>query len=180
MLFAVAKKAVLLNKPGVGLPMSEIKRIKADDIFPFISELLENGQGTRISVVGESMYPFLRDGLDSVKLTRGCCRLLSRGDIVMIRRADGDYVMHRIIEKKQDCFYIVGDAQRRIEGPIYPRQLVAVVTDVWRKDRHISCSSRWWRLSAGFWLYLRPYRRHILKVGRLLQRFAGTFYKKQK
>lgn len=136
--------------------MREIIKVKALNIFPLISELLENGQTTKITVSGNSMYPFLRNSIDSVELTKGSFKRLSRGDIVIIQRSDGSYIMHRIYNRKTDYFFVVGDAQQRLEGPLYQTQLVAVVTAIWRKDKRISCSSNRLRLLSAFWLYLHP------------------------
>lgn len=144
--------------------MCEIKRIQAAILFPLISEILDHGQNTKISVSGHSMYPFLRDGLDSVELTKAKFEQLGRGDIVMIRRPNSCYVMHRICKKKSDCFFMVGDAQQCIEGPLYPEQLIAKVTAIWRKEKRISCSNRWLKLLSELWLKLRPFRYICLKV----------------
>ncbi len=150
--------------------MFEIKKIKTASLFPLISEILELGQNTRITVSGDSMYPFLRDGVDSVELTKGSFEQLYRGDIVMIQRADGHYVMHRLIRKNKDCFFMVGDAQQWVEGPLYPEQLIAVVTAIWRKDKRILCSNGLWRFLTGFWLYMRHFRYFFLKVHRQIRK----------
>lgn len=146
----------------------EIKKVKAANMFWLISEILERGQKTKLLVSGESMNPFLRDGIDSVEFTKGCFEQLSRGDIVVIKRSDGSYVMHRICRKEIDCFFMVADAQQWIEGPLYPDQLVAVVTAIWREDKCISCSIRWWRWLSELWLLLRPIRCLILRVDKKL------------
>ena len=155
--------------------MSEMKRIKSSNLFPLISEILDNGQSTKISVSGNSMYPFLRDGIDSVELTKGNFEQLSRGDIVMIQRSDGSYVMHRILKKNKDHFYMIGDAQQWIEGPLYPNQLVARVTAIWRKEKRISCSSCCLRFLAGLWLYLRPFRYFFIWEYRKLRKLLRLY-----
>lgn len=154
--------------------MRDVKKIKAKDLFPFISEIIEQGQSARILVSGSSMYPFLRDEIDSVELVQADFAALKRGDIVMIRRTTGDYVMHRIIRKEYDCFYMVGDAQEWIEGPIQPDQVIAVVPSIWRKDKQIDCDNRWWRLLTGLWLRLRPWRNLILRIYGKLSRIKNT------
>lgn len=143
--------------------MFEVKKVKAAEIFPLIRDVLENGQSTKLTVSGDSMYPFLRDGIDSVEMMKAVYSRVSRGDIVLIKRTDGGYVMHRIIRKENNCFYIIGDAQQWIEGPLNPEQLIAVVPAVWRKDKRICCSSIRWRLLSEIWLYLRPFRSLIIK-----------------
>lgn len=153
--------------------MCEIKKVKAANMFPLILEIIDNGQSTKIPVSGESMNPFLRDGIDSVEFTKGSFEQLSWGDIVVVQRTDGYYVMHRIYKKEKDCFFLVGDAQQWIEGPIYPKQLVAVVTAIWREDKRIFCSNRWWRLLSGLWLHLRPFRYFILKAHRKMGKLVA-------
>lgn len=150
--------------------MCEIRKVKAASLFPLISELLEHGQNSRIAVSGGSMYPFLRDRIDSVEFTKGSFEQLTKGDIVLIQRANGCYVLHRVYSKKKECFFMVGDAQQCIEGPLYPEQLLAVVTAIWRKDKRIACSKMWWRLLSGLWLYLRPFRYSILRVYRKIRK----------
>lgn len=150
--------------------MCEIKKVKAASLFPLISELFEHGKNSRIAVSGGSMYPFLRDRIDSVEFTKGSFEQLTVGDIVLIQRTDGRYVMHRIYRKKKDCFFMVGDAQQWIEGPLYPEQLLAVVTAIWRKDKRIACSNMSWRFLSRLWLYLRPFRNIILKAYRKMRK----------
>lgn len=149
--------------------MREIRTIKSADLFPFISEIIEQGQSTRIAVKGSSMYPFLRDSVDSVELAKGCFDSLIKGDIVLIQRTDGTYVMHRVLRKAKDFFYMVGDAQQWVEGPIFSNQLVAVVQGVWRKDKRIDCNNLSWRFLSWWWLLLRPYRYIILRVYRKIR-----------
>lgn len=148
--------------------MCEIREVKAAaaSLVPLISELFEHGQNSRVAVSGDSMYPFLRHRIDSVEYTKGSFEQLSVGDIVLIQRTDGRYILHRIYRKNENCFFMVGDAQQWIEGPLYPEQLIAVVTAIWRKEKRIACSNIWWRLLSRLWLYLRPYRNIILKVDR--------------
>ncbi|MDR3270190.1 MAG: peptidase S24 [Peptococcaceae bacterium] len=149
--------------------MSEVT-VKAVELFSLVSELLEQGQSARISVTGTSMYPFLRHSLDSVEFSSGNFAQIARGDIVLSRRLSGAYVMHRVWRKEKEAYYIVGDAQQWIEGPLEPQQLVAVVEAIWRKDRRIACSKCWWRCCARIWLLLRPYRYFIMKCYRKMRK----------
>lgn len=146
--------------------MREIREVKvnAATLIPLISELIEHGQNSRIAVSGNSMYPFLRHEIDSVELTKKSFEQLDVGDIVLIQRTDGRYILHRTYRKNKDCFFMVGDAQQWIEGPLFPEQLVGVVTAIWRKDKRILCSAKWWKFLSRLWLYLRPFRNFILKV----------------
>ncbi|MGE5372303.1 MAG: S24/S26 family peptidase [Solirubrobacterales bacterium] len=143
-------------------------KVNNEQLFSVIEALLDQGKSVRIAVSGGSMYPFLRHGLDSVELKRGDFKDVARGDIVMIRRRSGQYIMHRVCQKQRDCFYMVGDAQQWIEGPLYQDQLFAVIPAVWRRNRKIRVSNPVWRILTGCWLILLPIR------GRLLQVYAKT------
>ncbi|MCX8128618.1 MAG: S24/S26 family peptidase [Clostridia bacterium] len=149
--------------------MCEVKRVKAGDMFPVISEILQTDTSVKITVTGWSMYPFLREGEDCVELSKTCFDSICRGDIVLIKRRTGEYILHRVLTKKADCFYMVGDAQQWIEGPLAPEQLTAVVTAVWRKGKRICCSSTWWRLLSALWLRMLPFRCFIINTYRRLR-----------
>lgn len=144
--------------------MCDVKCVKAEDMFRIISEVIGLGRTAKITVTGSSMYPFLRDGIDSVCLSRCNFNDLRNRDIVLIKRDSGGYVMHRVHRKEKDCFYIVGDAQQWIEGPLRPDQLVAAVTGVWRRARFIECSGPGWRLLALIWMLMLPVRYRIIGI----------------
>lgn len=150
--------------------MRNVKTVQNACLFPLVKEIIEQGQSARISVTGSSMYPFLRDTIDSVEMSKGDFDSLARGDIVLIRRYSGAYVMHRVYKKEKDCFYLVGDAQQQIEGPLFPDQIVAAVPSVWRKGKNISCSNPWWRVLSWIWLLLLPFRHYVFRAGRLIKR----------
>lgn len=152
--------------------MHKVETIKSSKLFPVIQDLLAEGMSTRITVAGMSMYPFLREFTDSVELSTTNFEQIRYGDIVLIERKISEYVLHRIIKKDKDCFYMVGDAQQWIEGPLYPDQLVAVVTAVWRKDKRIECSNFWWKLLSSVWLKFIPFRYFLIRAYKYLRKIS--------
>lgn len=145
--------------------MCEVMRVKIDTIFPMIKELLYSNKSIRITVTGMSMYPFLREGIDSVEFSNKSYSDIHIGDIVLIRRKSGEYILHRLLRKSQNYFFIIGDAQQWIEGPLSPDQIVGVVNTVWRKDKKILCSnSLLWKTLTLLWLGIIPFRYFILKT----------------
>lgn len=62
-------------------------------------------------------------------------RELQKGDIVFFRRKSGQFVMHRIWKIRPEGYYIVGDAQTQIEGPVKREQIFALITKVRRKEK---------------------------------------------
>lgn len=156
--------------------MQKFKLVKSELIFPVIKEILDKGTSARITVTGMSMYPFLRENIDSVELSKVKFPDIRRGDIVMILRDSKEYVMHRVIKVKENCFYIVGDAQQFIEGPLRMDQIFAKITAVWRKDKKIDCLNIWWKLLSELWLILLPFRGFIIKsYGKLSRLIREAF-----
>lgn len=84
--------------------------------------------------------------------------------MVFYQRTDGQYVMHRIYKAKGKEFYMVGDAQTDIEGPLSEKQIFARVTKVRRKGKLIQPGDFWWWFFAKVWLSLVPVRPFIIKI----------------
>jgi hypothetical protein len=147
--------------------------IKANDLIGIAKEIFEQGGCTWITVTGNSMYPFLRGGRDSVELSKTDFASIKKGDIVLIRRVTGEYVLHRVLKKEPDCFYMIGDAQQWIEGPLTPAQLQAVVIQIKRKGHIIRCDNLLLRFFVFLWRLLIPVRTRIFKIksriGRLVK-----------
>lgn len=147
----------------------EIRIVKSKFIFPFVNEILSQGKQVRLTVTGSSMYPFLRENIDSVELSAGSFYQLRKGDIVLIKRGNGQFILHRVLLKKADSFFIVGDAQQWVEGPLYEEQLIAIASAIYRKDFRISCYGRLWRLSSFIWLKMLPYRETLISCFKKLR-----------
>lgn len=143
--------------------MHKLEKVKSEELFPLVDEIIKQDASVWITVTGMSMYPFLRDGKDEVELTGATFENVRKGDIVLFKRTGGAYVLHRILRKKTDCFYIVGDAQQRVEGPIVPEQLKARVTRVKRGERVIDCNSIFMKTAVALWMVLLPFRTGIIK-----------------
>ncbi len=148
--------------------MREVKLIKSAEIFPVIKEILKGGTNVWITVTGMSMYPFLREDIDSVKLAMTSFDTIRKGDIVLIKRKSGEYILHRVLKKEREQFYMVGDAQKWIEGPLNPDQLIAAVTEIKRKNHQFSCQNFWWKFLVGFWISIIPLRNYFIKAMRVI------------
>jgi len=145
--------------------MYNVIKVKAAEIFPVVQEIFKN-ENSRVSIIitGNSMLPFLREGIDSVELVKPDFAKLRKLDIVLIQRKNGVYILHRLYKKKKDCFYMVGDNQVFIEGPLYPDQLIGVVDTIIRNGKRIPSRSFPLILLAGIWVFALPVRRLLWKV----------------
>ena len=129
--------------------------------------VLADGMELPLVVSGSSMCPFLVPERDTVYL-RAPDRALRRGDIAFYRRANGQYVLHRICRVRGGQFWFAGDAQDVREGPLPASCVFAYVTAVYRKGRLEKPGSPLWTLFSGPWLCLIGRRQRILHLyGRL-------------
>ena len=129
-----------------------------------LKQLVEAGHEVVITVAGWSMEPFLHNQRDRV-LLRKPIRPLKNGDIVFYQRKTGQYVLHRIFKKKPEGYYLMGDNQLELEGPIEENAIFAVATEVERNGRWFSVETLSWTTACGVWRMLYPVRKfaHAVK-----------------
>ncbi len=144
-----------------------------------IEELLRNGKNIQIKPQGYSMYPVLVPGRDEAIIEPIDVAKLRRGDVVLYRRernaASGNIlVLHRIWKRDKEGFYMVGDNQAEIEGPLKEEQIKGIMVGMVRKGKYVSVKNPWYRLLTGIWLWLRPMRPVISKVAASIKRMGRT------
>ncbi len=123
-----------------------------------IEKLLEQGKTVQFGPIGYSMYPLFVPGRDEAVVAPADPAALKRGDVVLYRRDESILVLHRIWKRKSDGFYMVGDNQRQVEGPLRPDQIKGVLVQIIRKGRRFSVKSIPYRVLAAVWLAMRPLR----------------------
>ncbi len=137
--------------------------------MPLIREQLNKGQTVRFSPRGTSMLPLLRHGKDSVELSP-LPEKLKKYDIIFYQRPNGHYVLHRIIGIANDQYTCMGDHQYVSEPGITHESVIAIVSGIYRGNRHYTASSLLYRIYSRCWVHSRFLRA-------LLVRIAG-FWKK--
>ena len=128
-----------------------------------LREIAEGGKVVSLRIAGSSMSPFLAHGRDYIYFTKPD-RELREGDMVFYQRRNGQYVMHRIYKVKAEGYYIVGDAQTEIEGPVARDQIFAFITKVKRKDRILQPGDFWWEFFEHVWIRMIPLRRPAVRL----------------
>lgn len=139
------------------------KNLETREYLRILEELLHDHKTVKVPVSGNSMSPFLITERDCV-LVQEPKRPLKRGDIVLFQRNSGEYILHRICRTKNDEFYIVGDAQTEIEGPIQRNQIFGHVIKVQRKGIWIDGSNFWWLFFQYVWIRIIPLRPILRKA----------------
>lgn len=140
-----------------------MKFVDARAYIDILRELTEAGKEISLIIAGSSMAPFLVHHRDTIYFSKPDSPL-EKGDMVFYQRTNGQYVMHRIYKIKGKEFYMVGDAQTEIEGPLDEKQIFARVTKVKRKGKLIQPGDFWWWFFAKVWLNLVPVRPSIIKI----------------
>lgn len=138
------------------------KKIDTVQLLDEVCNMLSQGhRAVAMPVTGGSMCPFLHSGdtayLDPIVSTP------KRGDIVLFRRPNGQYVLHRIAHANKDgSFDCAGDAQAALEHVAGIECICAKVSHISHHGKIIKPQNLRWRFYSGAWLWLRPLRRIIL------------------
>lgn len=146
-----------------------MKLVNTRKYVAMLRDLTEDGKEVSMVITGNSMSPFLIHKRDSIMFKKPD-RELKLGDMVFFERGNGQFVVHRICKVKPEGYYIIGDAQTQVEGPISREQIFAIVTKVRRKGRWIDKGDFWWEFFEHVWIRVIPLRWKILKI------YGGLFH----
>ena len=141
------------------------KIIDTREYVSALRELTEEGKEVSMRIAGNSMVPFLVHERDYIYFKKPD-RALRKGDMVFYQRTNGTFVMHRICKVENGQYFIVGDAQTIIEGPIEEHQIFALITQVKRKGKMIKPGNFCWNFFEKIWINLIPYRPLLSRIYR--------------
>lgn len=144
-----------------------MREVDAQEYMAVLRELIEEGHQVSLLISGSSMSPFLIHHRDTIYFKKPD-RELKAGDMVFYRRGNGKYIMHRIRRIRPEGFYMIGDAQWEIEGPLQREQIFGLITAVERKGKLIQPGDFWWEFFAKVWLRIIPLRRLIQRIYQVL------------
>ena len=138
------------------------------ELAPLICHSLDEGKEVKLTVTGMSMYPLLRDRRDNViiKKTDSFCKY----DVVLYRRANGQYVLHRIVGVRGGSFVLAGDNELIREYPVERAACIAKMKAFERSGKTYDVSLLWYRLYSWLWVCFFPLRRPLGKLLRVIAR----------
>ena len=145
-------------------------RLGIDDLISFALSRIDRGQSVEISPRGHSMRPFIVEGRDSVVLSK--IETIKKYDILLYRRENGEYVLHRVIKCK-DTFTFIGDNQLVCEKGIPRESILAVVSGVRRRDNLIARGSLKYRIYAIYYHRFRHLRAICVRIKQAVARLIG-------
>lgn len=148
------------------------RAIPMEELYKVIQTQLENGGRARLTVTGRSMLPLLRAYRDAVELIP-VSEKQKKGQIILYRRANGQFVLHRIVRVTEKGYIVCGDNEA-VREPVAHDQLLAVTDGLIRKGKYISMDNFSYKLYVALWVGLFPLRGIYIKI----RRFCGRNYRK--
>ena len=139
-----------------------------DHLMPLFRERLAAGQKVRFSPRGTSMLPMLRQGIDTVTLAP-LPEKLKKYDLPLYQRANGQYVLHRIVKVKE-VYTCIGDNQFAFESGVARDQMIAIVHSFTRGERCYLVTDWRYRLYCMIWHHTRFLRHFCIRTVSWLRR----------
>ena len=113
---------------------------------------------------GSSMLPLIRPDRDTVVIKR---RIPKKYDVVLYKRDNGKYILHRVLKIKDKEYVMCGDNQWKKEFGITEQQILGVMDGFYRDNKYIEISSYRYKLYVRFWccfLWLRKMMIYLFKI----------------
>lgn len=153
---------------NVTIPMEELAQV--------IQLQLQQGGHASLTVTGNSMQPMLCHRRDTVFL-QPAEQKLKKGELILYRREDGSYILHRVVRcTAPDQYICSGDNQWEPEA-VSHQQVIARVYGFRRKGKTYAISSRGYRFYVWLWVWIFPVRRPVFAARRLLGRLRKVIKK---
>lgn len=138
------------------------KKVTLGEMYEVMAEMLESGGEVNFNSRGTSMLPMLHSDGDRVIIVKPKGEL-KKYDIPLYKRADGSFVLHRIVRKPKNMTYqICGDNQWDIEKNVLHSQVIGVVTHFFRNNKKISCDNRIYKIYCIIWVAIMPIRKLVI------------------
>lgn len=141
-----------------------LNKISLADYYPLIQETLDQGGTFSLTITGTSMFPFIVGGRDKVTLSP-LPEKLKKNDLPLYRRANGAFVLHRIVKVCKDGTYTCcGDHQWALETGLRRDQMIGLATEYVRKGKTLTDKNLLYRIYRTVWTWLRPMRRYFFRL----------------
>lgn len=138
-----------------------------------LEQLLRDGNIIRIKPQGFSMYPLFIPCRDEALIQQVPVTALKRSDVALYRRDYGILVLHRIVRITAEGYYMTGDNQYEIEGPLRPDQFKGKLIAFVRNGKEISVKNPLYRFLSSLWLLMLPMRPLCFKLTAFLRRLRS-------
>lgn len=149
------------------------KKVALEELMPVILEKLNAGGCVRLPATGMSMAPLFRHMRDEIALESVEGRTLKKYDMILYRRDNGQYVLHRIVGYAEGGYILRGDAQYADESPVRRDQVIARVVRYKRNGKEHTCEEKAYKLYVRIRVASLPLRRAYAAVKRRVRRLCA-------
>lgn len=156
--------------------MDKAYEVRLADLWPAMEEQLNNGKTVKFQPQGTSMLPMLRPGKDLVLLGKAPA-VLKKNDLPLYIRADGHFVLHRVVAVKNGKYIMCGDNQWKLEYNILPEQILGIAQGFYREEKYISSDNFLYRIYCTMRTSMLKLRIFPSRVKNKIKKFA-KFQKK--
>lgn len=143
---------------------------KSDPVKIDLEQLLREGNIIRIKPQGYRMYPLFIPERDEALIQQTDYTDCHRNDVVLYRRDQGILVLHRICRITFDGFYMVGDNQYEVEGPLRQDQIIGKLIAINRNSREFTVRNPFYKFVSSLWLFMLPVRPFCFKLSAFLRK----------
>lgn len=112
-------------------------KITLEQILPVIEDVLSRDGEITFTPNGNSMWPLLHSGRDTVTLTK-VEKPLKKYDLPLYKNSHGHFILHRVIGKNKDGYIMRGDNLLYKEYGITDEQIIGKVVRFNRCDKDYS------------------------------------------
>jgi len=148
--------------------MSKVIRtaVSNRELFQEVAEMVASGHRVEIVGKGNSMFPLIRGGLDKIVLRKTDYFSLEKGNLLLVKLSNANYVLHRVKKYNISTVTLQGDGNLRVVETCNVEDIIAEAVEVIRGKKRIVKGSFAWKLFRL--LSVQPYmiRRVVLAVWR--------------
>lgn len=148
--------------------------VPMESLAEIIQLQLERGGKASLTVTGNSMRPMLTSHRDSVTLVPSDNP--RKGDVVLFKRSNGEYILHRIIDRNEDSYICCGDNQT-VREPVSRDQMIATVAGFVRDGKVCNVEAPFYKLYTAVWMRIFFLRRFYFicrrYLGRVCRKLCG-------
>ena len=148
--------------------------MSAEYLTPIEEQLESRGSYASITK-GPSMQPLFKTRRDMI-IVEPLKREAKKYDVVLYRGANGEYILHRIIKVKEDCFVIRGD-NTYVKELVPKENVIGILTSFNRNGKSGTVNDFSFKLYSRVWNFIYPLRALYVKSRRLLSRIYHKIVK---
>ena len=108
-------------------------------------------------------------GRDEALIESVSADTVRKNDVVLYRRDQSILVLHRICKITAEGFFMVGDNQSEIEGPLRADQIKGRLIAFVRNGKEISVKNPPYRFLSALWLFMLPLRPVCFRITAFLR-----------